>query len=643
MQINRYTKAVIVPRQTPNLVDEGAIARAGAVAGGLAEVVGFASDEMEKFRLADEKTKVNQASIDFQKESFDLNQSMRDQYKGNPKGYSTAYSEAQAELKQKYSDSLESREAKEAFGLSADRLNLSYYQQNVGWQKQRSAAIYGERVKDAADKNAVLAYRAAQSGETIDQFLKNADANAVASSGVVSPERVANVREESRSAAVTSYIQGLIDNDNLVAAEAMVNSGKYDQDLGVSKISSLSNSIEKELKKVRELNAIASGSILADPSNKDHRTAVDHRFVKNGLADGILELSAQSANDAVMMVKDYSIVPESLQGTLRGYMSNGDAAQKEYAYSIISDISAVSPQSLKGVAGFTDSEIKDAAAFNAVVRAGGNSQMALNMIRDSRDPVTSEIRDLRAKRADELLKDVDSGNVTELFDEGLFDREPGIASMSSDEAVSRYKRIYREAFLQYNNQEAATKAAEAALKSDMGVTRAGGKKVLMAYPPEGYYRPNGMQDEQFYEVINDEIYQAVTDNMDIDASDYVVEKAGVLGVGGVSQAGRIGDISEKDIKENILKDVNLISVPYNKNRVQVGKKPAYYLFSEGRADYVRDERNQPVIMRFDNEKIEGTYNAFKGKKKAVSDELRTREDLGRDIEESRKQMKGMIR
>jgi hypothetical protein len=188
-------------------------------------------------------------------------------------------------------------------------------------------------------------------------------------------------------------------------------------------------------------------------------------------------------------------------------------------------------------------------------------------------PMTADIRQLRQTEVNSLASALKVSTIESVFDESALPfTAPDFASAAQRDLVaSDYKRIYREAFLQYGDKQMAKDAANAAIKTTSGITRVGSRKSIMKYPPELYYRVDGVDDSDMVESFNQQI------------------KNDLISLG-----------YDAEIKFTLQPTVNAETAVNN------GRKPAYNIWIEGDngiVDLVRGEDNLPVAFAFDQKPL----------------------------------------
>lgn len=310
------------------------------------------------------------------------------------------------------------------------------------------------------------------------------------------------------------------------------------------------------------------GNGLVDPASKSQRKALNDYFMSTEAAQMLAVGDVNASIYLSKFAKQYGVVPENAQSTLRGMMTSGDAEQKKFAYGTIGELEKANPAALVAGGGFTKQEIQDAAVFNGLVRSGASAKFASDAVTQARQPITADIRKIRQTEADAKLKEISPSSLSDVFDEGILSLEPDFADAAQRDIVAAdYKRIYREAFLQYGDAEMAKNAAEAAIKVTSGTTMVGGKKRIMKFPPELYYGVDGVEPEELASVIDQQI------------------KSDLLSLGYDASL-----------------PFTLQATPNAEVAVNNGRKPAYNIWVTGEngvVDLVRDERNMPVAIAFD--------------------------------------------
>jgi hypothetical protein len=316
-----------------------------------------------------------------------------------------------------------------------------------------------------------------------------------------------------------------------------------------------------------------AGNSLIDPASKPQRDELNNYYLSTEAATMLSNNDVNASIHLSQFAKQYGVIPESAQGILRGMMTSGDAEQKKFAYGTIGEIQKIAPSAVTMAGGFTEKEIKDAAVFNGLIRSGATAKFANDAVMQASQPMTADIRQLRQTEVNSLASALKVSTIESVFDESALPfTAPDFASAAQRDLVaSDYKRIYREAFLQYGDKQMAKDAANAAIKTTSGITRVGSRKSIMKYPPELYYRVDGVDDSDMVESFNQQI------------------KNDLISLG-----------YDAEIKFTLQPTVNAETAVNN------GRKPAYNIWIEGDngiVDLVRGEDNLPVAFAFDQKPL----------------------------------------
>lgn len=580
-RIPEYTRGIIKPRQTPNLVDFGAIQDAGATAKGVADVSGMAADVVNAHNRANEATAVNDAVIAKQKDDMEYLDQVRKQNESNPFGFAKRIEPDITKRDQERAKALPSEAARKAYFETSKRLNLGIYESNFSWENTRKTQIYASRVKSSVDNNNLLALRAGRDGMPLDEYLKNVDATTVASGGVFAPEQVMALNQDGRSQAAAFWIDG-VNERNPFEAEKVLNSGKLDRQLGADGLQRAYKAVEVE-KARREKAAkdaimnenFLNGKRPPDPSNKEDRKIIDMAYAKSGLLDAFQSGDPAAMTETVNLISETSIIPNAVQSTLRGYIENGNEQQKSMAYSVIGNIQEVKPAALSGPAGFTAAEIKDAAAYNSLIRSGATPRFADEAVKQANSPMQTDIRNYRETELNAIMKDITPETIQDEYGKGVFNLNPDFMGSQNEARIfADYKNIYREEYLRYGNKKSAEAAAIAAVRINNGETYITGGEKLMQFPPENYYGVPRLTLKENAEWMREELK---TD---------------------LSGFGFKGDLDK----------VSLVPTLNSQARIDQGLKPQYHAFVETDRDgfpvidILLDDKNQPVTIAFDNKK-----------------------------------------
>lgn len=327
------------------------------------------------------------------------------------------------------------------------------------------------------------------------------------------------------------------------------------------------------------------GGPVADPASKRDRKAVDNTYVTSGALERFVAGSPEAFGESVELVRKTSIIPESLQSTLRGYMVNGTDAQRQQAYAFIDQVQISNRGAVQGAGGFTERELRDAAQFNGLVRAGASSEYALRVLREANSPIGAELQSMRQTEAGALLREVEPSDITDLFDPSIFTAEaPFMNRANEDLIMADYKRVLAAEYVRTGNEDAAVAAAKEAVTRFNSVSDVTGTKGLMKYAPEAYAGHEDLTPQENAEWMRRELkadlkpFAAVNRNLD---------------------------------------NVSLVATFDSANRVRNNQKPIYNVWftnSNGEMDLVRDESNEPIVVGFDPQTISNEVREIRDKK-----------------------------
>jgi hypothetical protein len=332
---------------------------------------------------------------------------------------------------------------------------------------------------------------------------------------------------------------------------------------------------------------ILSGGVLADPSNKKQREAVNNLFVLNGGAQQIADKTQESIPVTLDYVNKFGIIPEDAKKLLRGYMINGKPEDAQYAYGVIGEIAKSKPQALTMGGGFQEKDITNAFAFNSLIGAGATPNLAMEAIKQANQPIMKDVRNMRASEI--KVEDLKPSKIVAQFDPVGFFNAPDFADNAQrDMLIADYRRVYKEAFLQYGDKEVAEGIADKSVNIYAGVSNVGGKR-LMKYPPEKFYAVEGVPQD----VLVDSLTKQV--ESDLESLGYT------------------------------WKSYSLSPTLNAESKVNTGQKPAYNVwitYDDGRIDYARGEDNEPIAIEFDQKPLMDMANEGKEQYKKNAEVVR---------------------
>lgn len=588
MKINRYTREVIQPRQVANELNPQAVEQAGMLTGLAAEITA-------KQVQINDATKLNEASIGYKRDKMNLMDQLSKEFSMDPEQFETEYKKQSEKLYENYTKDMRFN-VKREFMTTRSRLDADFEGRVTQWKTQRTAEIGAQRTEESINELATMAYR----GADLNSILNDVDASVIAAGTFMDPLKLEELRGNARASVVNAKLNSLIENGRLQEATSILDSKKFDDDLGVDGLSSAYGQIKAEQKRRKAeseqaafMQSLLDQNTVADPSTKEHRNVINKVYNESGLAAAVAAMDQGASRETLDMIKRTSIIPEAVQTTMRGFMINGNEEQKAFAYSFIGGIEQSNPRALEGPAGFTQKEIQDASAYNALIRSGTNTDFALRVVEQSNSPIDEPVRKLRESEINKKISKIDGGKIRDVLKQGFF--AEGFASdMTRDTMLSQYRNVYKEAYLQYGNEDAAEAVATQAIQTYGGSTSVTGKQAIMEMPPEKYYAVDGMQPSEVSKALKSQYKEKI----------------------------------QKIAPDTDVKDTFLVPTLDSKSRIEAGMPPRYYVWKEGdEIDLVRGEDNLPIAVEFSQERVNSYFNkklekegdkALKARKRAVA-------------------------
>jgi len=625
-RIERYTRGIVKQRATSRLVNESAISDAGSTFNGISDIASGVGAGLDKWVAAKETVAVNEAVIKNKKQKMEFIEQARQENMSTPEDFEKRMEVELGKIDSDMESSLPTGRSKKAFRSTAQDINMTAYAQNFDWAKNRQLENFAESVENTSQDISMMSFRRGLGD--IDDLIKDAEATIVAGSTFVAPEKIDDMRTATFNSVVSSNINAHIQDSPKAVLNAL-NSQKYDKYLTPDYIRSATiqanNRIKQITNEARQAKLVKAmtqsyleeGKVKADPANKDHREALDAAYQESGLAERIQELDIDAMSEVLDNIRQTTIIPETLQSTMRGLMFNGTQEERAYAYKFIGSVQQINPQALEQAAGFTQKERSAAEDYNAFVRSGSTPEFAMRAIEDARNPLTQDVRSLRESQANELMKNINESTIIGIKD---FDDNPiwfmGHPSaimrdgnnMQAGRAVTNYNKIFREAYLQYGDVTQAKNKAEAAITTSMGATDVTGSRMVMDYAPEDYYN----------EPLRDPL-------LGVTKADMTKAYQGQLQA---QISAKLGSVPTNYFLQPAVNTAR---------RVEMNLKPQYNVWFEndktGELDMVRDEMNNPYLASFDeNAVIDKFKNKYAKKQKIAGKKTARYKDIESESE-----------
>jgi hypothetical protein len=310
--VPNYTKGIVRRREVANQVDPSAIGAAGAVARGVGDLANTGAQIATVIKQKRDTSAVNSAVIERQKNDLQFREELKKENADNPFDYAERVAPLYKERDKAIMESLPSDEARQAYQSTAERLNLQNYEDDLRWQNTRSVEIFANKAEQSIDNLELMAYR----GEPLDEIKRNRQATRVTLEGVLSPEQLAKFDQKSNESIHTSFIQGKIDA-NPYEARKILDSQKYDDDLGLDNILTLTARTDAKIKAIedKQIKDLAENRKLfkTDPVKLAMKEGIDPDD-HEGLYSAQLKAGVPNSNISIMSKDKASDITFMLNG-----------------------------------------------------------------------------------------------------------------------------------------------------------------------------------------------------------------------------------------------------------------------------------------------------------------------------------------
>lgn len=254
-------------------------------------------------------TWVNENIIQAKRDIIDQIDQSRDGRAGNPKDFHKDFDKQLEKNQNNYLKTAPSEAAREAFKASYSSIRASYYDDNKNWENTRKVSMFAESLDRSSENMNVLAYRAGQSGKTIDDVLKDADASTVAGSTFVAPEKLGHMNRTMRSSVIQNYLEGLSET-NPQKAKELLKAGTYDKDLQADDLQRLDGvadaGIEKQQAKARAtLDPIIDDAIAEAQATGDTKLMPSRQSIMSAYGPERAEKILTQFDDAKVFGQKY--------------------------------------------------------------------------------------------------------------------------------------------------------------------------------------------------------------------------------------------------------------------------------------------------------------------------------------------------
>lgn len=199
------------------------------------------------------------------------------------------------------------------------------------------------------------------------------------------------------------------------------------------------------------------------------------------------------------------IIPDAVQGMIRGSLRAGGAEQKALAAEMLQKIRNTNSELMKE---FSEKDVSHGNLIATYVNYGATPSDAVKLATEVLN-VDESTRTARNVEFNQLLKD--DPNIAVKFlenqlDDGLFDLAPDIPP-----AMAANLNAFAQAeYMQHGNLEAAQISAYDRVMRVWGKTEINGKDTVMRFAPEKFYSVNGLSPEDNTKWMRDQLIQDVT-------------------------------------------------------------------------------------------------------------------------------------
>lgn len=175
---------------------------------------GQIDNTLSEFQLrqaqADNATAVNGAVIQYKKDLTDQQAAMQQERMANPTDFHKDFDQLAQQNTQSYLDSMPSDVAKTALQTSMAGVRGQMYDENLHWENTRKVDMYAGSVEKTAQNLGDIAYQRGLKGLPVDDLLRDGDANAIAGSTFIAPEKVQSVADKTKQTIYKGQLTGMI-------------------------------------------------------------------------------------------------------------------------------------------------------------------------------------------------------------------------------------------------------------------------------------------------------------------------------------------------------------------------------------------------------------------------------------------------
>ncbi|CAI2936242.1 hypothetical protein [Aminobacter niigataensis] len=235
------------------------------------------------------------------------------------------------------------------------------------------------------------------------------------------------------------------------------------------------------------IGAMANGNVPVNAFDNEQTKVADKTYDK-------LLGSTDDADQQKAITSDFAertgYIPKSVQAQVRQGVASADPAQFAAAMSQADTLERLAPVSFGAFEGGPGARDKLAMFRHMVNDLGLSGEDAAARILRMNDPMVKANRQVLKPEADKFAKDLTLAEVTDAFDPGMFNAEPGagVIPEHANGLLAEYREIAQEKFYETGGDAGAAKAAALAdLKTRWNISNVSGSANLMRLPPEQHY------------------------------------------------------------------------------------------------------------------------------------------------------------
>lgn len=399
-----------------------------------------------------------------------------------------------------------------------------------GMQVRAAGVTVSEEIKDALDFQGVGAAKARLKEMVGSEEFQSLNAG-VRRKLELAGEKVIEAREREIKQAVaernrevaeyqTSNYQDLLigmlkDGKGLSDVEEAWGDGKISKGQYVSLLQQTSRR-DKETDKLVEAQDLLSSGVALDPSNTDHRDAVDRVFKNIGGEDQLKEDAVAGADTALAFTMTYGVIPKSAVAITRGLIANGTTEQQGQALDNVARFLEEAPAAAR--AAFKDGEIAEAVYYSDLLKVGAPPEFAISSIMKAReakfDGAAKARRDAGVKLAKDEIGREDTMRALGLKKGASDDRVFG-GTDAVDAAERTYRNLFTEYYSTHGDENRAKAQASAVLSKHYGKTSVTGRERVMPYPPEAFYSVPGSDQKWMGPQLQRDVKRATGEEVDL--------------------------------------------------------------------------------------------------------------------------------